>query len=68
MHNPEGKFITREANGTMLLHLSYTNWFDLMGKAKRACPQEFVDAVKANNMTKVGGVRGGCLVCRAGTS
>lgn len=53
VHNPEGKFITREANGTMLLHLSYTNWFDLMGKAKRACPQEFVDAVKANNMTKV---------------
>ncbi|PNH12278.1 hypothetical protein TSOC_000784, partial [Tetrabaena socialis] len=53
VENPNGTFLAVEWSDTMLLHLSYTSWQDLMGKAARACPPEYRAAAKANDRDKV---------------
>ena len=41
----------------MVLHYSYTNWHDLVGKTGRACPQRYLQAERSCNDTWVGGHR-----------
>ncbi|PNW84033.1 hypothetical protein CHLRE_04g218450v5 [Chlamydomonas reinhardtii] len=52
VHNPEGEWKMAVANFS-LLHISYTSWHDLMGKARISCPNEYREAAKAGNVTKV---------------
>ncbi|KAG2423760.1 hypothetical protein HXX76_015036 [Chlamydomonas incerta] len=52
VHNPEGEWKMAVANFS-LVHISYTSWHDLMGKARISCPNEYREAAKAGNITKV---------------
>ncbi|KAG2452028.1 hypothetical protein HYH02_003066 [Chlamydomonas schloesseri] len=52
VHNPEGEWKMAVANFG-LVHISYTSWHDLMGKARISCPNEYREAAKAGNVTKV---------------
>ncbi|KAG2496772.1 hypothetical protein HYH03_005180 [Edaphochlamys debaryana] len=54
-HNPEGKEVHQEAP-LIVLHMPYTNWHELVSKAKVAkltCPPEVFEAAKDRNHTAV---------------
>ncbi|KAG2496863.1 hypothetical protein HYH03_005265 [Edaphochlamys debaryana] len=51
--NPRGKWPRKFNSSIAVLHLTLTNWQDVIGKARVSCPPEYREAALAGNRTKL---------------